>query len=172
LAIRAALNVPGSVDGFVPGKRPPASVPLWLHPEPPMSTARPRQAGSAAPPKPAGKPAASDREGRKRRAERVDMPDAKSPFMLMFRAESLFSWAEFIKADRPLDEDENEDAEKAANDLDYLSIAEGETTAASRIRFDLDLPAEADDDLMLIDGILLPEWDYRKQRLQPDHCRL
>jgi nitric oxide reductase NorD protein len=172
LTIRAALEAPGSVDIFVPGKRPPASVPLWLHPEPPMSTARPRQASSAAPPKPAGKPAASDREGRKRRAERVDMPDAKSPFMLMFRAESLFSWAEFIKADRPLDEDENEDAEKAANDLDYLSVAEGETTAASRIRFDLDLPAEADDDLKLVDGILLPEWDYRKQRLQPDHCRL
>ena len=119
-----------------------------------------------------GKRAAADREGRKRRAERVDMPQANNPFMLLFRAESLFSWAEFIKVDRPLDEDENEHAEKAANDLDFLSIAEGETTAASRMRFDLDLPAEADDDLMLADGILLPEWDYRKQRLQPDHCRL
>lgn len=171
-AIRAALDDPGSVDAFTPGRRPPAPVPLWLHPQPPASTARARQAGDAAPPQPADKRAAADREGRKRRAERVDMPEGKSPFMLMFRAESLFSWAEFIKADRALDEDENEDAEKAANDLDFLSVADGETRAASRIRFDLDLPAEADDDLVLIDGILLPEWDYRKQRLQPAHCRL
>ncbi|HMM46437.1 MAG TPA: VWA domain-containing protein [Thiobacillaceae bacterium] len=171
-AIRAALASPGSIHSFTPGRRPPAPVPLWLHPEPPASTARPRQAGDSAPAEPTEKRAANDREGRKRRAERVDMPDSKSPFMLMFRAESLFSWAEFIKVDRALDEDENEHAEKAANDLDLLSVADGETRAASRIRFDLDLPAEADDDLLLIDGILLPEWDHRKRRMQPDHCRL
>src|SRR5512139_1275422 len=171
-AIRAALDAPGSVEVFAPGRRLPAPVPLWLHPEPPVNPAKPRQAGSTASPQPAGKRASSDREGRKRRAERVDMPEANNPFMLLFRAESLFSWAEFIKANRPLDEDENEHAEKAANDLDVLSIAEGETSAASRVRFDLDLPAEADDDLVLADGILLPEWDYRKQRLQPAHCRL
>jgi nitric oxide reductase NorD protein len=170
-AIRAALDAPGSVDAFVAGKRPPAPVPLWLHPEPPASTARARQAGGAVP-QSGEKRARADREGRKRRAERVDMPEGKAPFMLMFRAESLFSWAEFIKMDRAVDEDENEDAEKAADDLDFLSITEGETTTASRIRFDLDLPAEADDDLKLVDGILLPEWDYRKSRLQPDHCSL
>ncbi len=169
--IRAALDTPGTVDAFTPGRQPPLPVPLWLHPEPPASTARPRQAGNTAPP-PAPKRATPDREARKRRAERVDAPDTKNPFMLMFRAESLFSWAEFIKVDRPLDEDENEDAEKTANDLDILSITEGETQTASRVRFDLDLPGEADDDLRLVDGILLPEWDYRKQRMQPDHCRL
>jgi nitric oxide reductase NorD protein len=45
-------------------------------------------------------------------------------------------------------------------------------TTASRIRFDLDLPSESDDDFVLADGILLPEWHYRKQQLQPAHCRL
>jgi len=171
-AIRAALEAPGSIKRFAAGKRPPAPVPLWLHPEPPASATRARRADGATPPQSGEKRARTDREGRKRRAERVDLPEGKAPFMLMFRAESLFSWAEFIKVDRPLDEDENEDAEKAAEDLDFLSITEGETTTASRIRFDLDLPAEADDDVKLVDGILLPEWDYRKQRLQPDHCSL
>ncbi len=170
-AIRAALDAPGSVERFVAGKRAPDPVPLWLHPEPPASTARARLAGDTTP-QSGEKRARTDREGRKRRAERVDMPEGKAPFMLMFRAESLFSWAEFIKMDRALDEDENEDAEKAADDLDFLSITEGETTSASRIRFDLDLPAEADDDIKLVDGILLPEWDCRKQRLQPEHCSL
>ncbi len=171
-AIRAALTEPGSVDRFVPGKQAPTPVPLWLHPQPPNNPGAQRQAGSAKSPPPAGSKSKADEDGRKRRAERVDMPQAKSPFMLLFRAESLFSWAEFTKVDRPLDEDENEDITKAANDLDILSIAEDDNSTASRVRFDLDLPAEADDDLMLADGILLPEWNYRKQQLQPAHCRL
>src|SRR5574340_1256871 len=87
-AIRAALDAPGSVEVFAPGRRLPAPVPLWLHPEPPVNPAKPRQAGSTASPQPAGKRASSDREGRKRRAERVDMPEANNPFMLLFRAES------------------------------------------------------------------------------------
>src|SRR5690606_19141195 len=41
-----------------------------------------------------------------------------------------------------------------------------------RIRFDLDLPAAAQDDLPLGPGIALPEWDHRKQILLKDYCRL
>ncbi|NDP48616.1 MAG: VWA domain-containing protein [Sulfuriferula multivorans] len=171
MAIRAALTDPGSVECFEPGKLPPAPVALWLHPQPPVATGKQRPANDKPPP-PLNAQSAATRDARKRRAERVDMPQATNPFMLLFRAESLFSWAEFIKVDRPLDEDENEHAEKAANDLDILSIADDDQTAASRVRFDLDLPAEADDDLLLADGILLPEWHYRKQVLQPAHCRL
>ena len=170
-AIRTALTDPGSIETFEPGKQPPAPVSLWLHPQPPVAPGKQRPAVDKPPPPPESKSTAS-RDARKRRAERVDMPQATNPFMLLFRAESLFSWAEFIKVDRPLDEDENEHAEKAANDLDILSIADDDQTAASRVRFDLDLPAEADDDLKLADGILLPEWNYRKLQLQPAHCRL
>ncbi len=170
-AIRAALSNPGSIKTFEAGKQPPAPVSLWLHPQPPVAPGKQRPAVDKPPPPPEDKPNAG-RDARKRRAERVDMPQATNPFMLLFRAESLFSWAEFIKVDRPLDEDENEHAEKAANDLDILSIADDDQTAASRVRFDLDLPAEADDDLVLAGGILLPEWHYRKQHLQPAHCRL
>ncbi len=42
----------------------------------------------------------------------------------------------------------------------------------SRLRFDLDLPAEAEDDLVLDEGILLPEWDWQYRRLQANHCRI
>jgi len=170
--IRAALCHPGSIAHFIPGKNPPAPVPLWLHPEPPVAIGEQRKAAAGVPQQPGGDKAGSDAEARKRRAEAVEMPESSSPFMLLFRAESLFSWAEYVKVNRPLDEDDNDHAVKAANDLDFLSVASDGKTTASRIRFDLDLPAESDDDLVLADGILLPEWDYRKQRLQPDHCRL
>lgn len=171
-AIQAALRTPGSVDAFMPGKKPSAPVPLWLHPEPPAARGELRKRNQGEPQQPEGSKVGKDEEARKRAAERVEMPKPDSPFVLLFRAESLFSWAEFIKVNRDLDEDENEDAAKAANDLDFLSVAHDGKTTASRIRFDLDLPAEADDDLVLADGILLPEWHYRKQQLQPAHCRL
>lgn len=171
-AIRAALVEPGSVNTFIPGKIAPAPVLLWLHPEPvPAATAQ-RKSSQDVPQQPEGSKVKRDEEGRKRKAQSVDMPENKSPFMLLFRAESLFSWAEYVKVDRPLDEDDNDDAAKAANDLDSLTVAQDGKTTTSRIRFDLDLPAEADDDVVLADGILLPEWDWRKQILQPAHSRL
>ena len=46
------------------------------------------------------------------------------------------------------------------------------TYLASRLRFDLDLPSQSCDDQCIGEGILLPEWDYRSQRLQPEHCRM
>lgn len=171
-AIRAALAEPGSVDTFIPGKIAPAPVLLWLHPEPVPAAVAQRKSSQDVPQQPEGSKVKRDEEGRKRQAQSVDMPENKSPFMLLFRAESLFSWAEYVKVDRPLDEDDNDDAAKAANDLDSLTVAQDGKTTTSRIRFDLDLPAEADDDVVLADGILLPEWDWRKQILQPAHSRL
>ncbi|MGV8892099.1 MAG: nitric oxide reductase activation protein NorD [Burkholderiaceae bacterium] len=172
VSIRAALSQPGSVAAFIPGKIPSVPVPLWLHPEPPVALGAQPKPQQGEPQQPEGGKVSADAEARKRRAEAVDMPDNKSPFMLMFRAESLFSWAEYVKVNRPLDEDENDNAAKAANDLDFLSVASDGKTTASRIRFDLDLPGESDDDFVLADGILLPEWDCRKQHLQLAHCRL
>lgn len=171
-AIRMALRNPGSVDAFIPGVKPPAPVPLWLHPEPPQARGEQRKPGQGEPQQPEGGKVDKDAEARKRSAENVDNPKADNPFILLFRAESLFSWAEYVKVNRALDEDDNDDAVKAANDLDFLSVTPDGKTTASRIRFDLDLPAEADDDFVLADGILLPEWHYRKRQLQPDHCRL
>lgn len=169
-SIRLALSDPGSVTQFQAGKKPAAPVLLWLHPNPPQALGQARQAGQNQPQQPEGGSLKKDQEARKRQAENVAMPENKSPFMLLFRAESLFSWAEYIKVDRALDEDENEDADKAANDLDFLSVASDGKTTASRIRFDLDLPGEAEDDLILTEGILYPEWHYRKRLLQPNHC--
>lgn len=170
--LRLALQQPGSVDSYCAGRKPGAPVVLWLHPDPPHALGAPKAASRQQPQQPDSNTGKKDQEARKRRAENVAMPAAKSPFMLLFRAESLFSWAEYVKVDRPLDEDDNDDAQKAANDLDFLSVASDGKTTASRVRFDLDLPAEADDDLLLADGILYPEWHYRKQTLLAEHCRI
>lgn len=173
-AIRAALTEPGSIDKLPRAGRPPHPVHLWLHPTPPLSS--PAPAGRAAP---SGEPqqegdgkSKKSGDSRRRQAERVDMPDNKNPFMLFFRAESIFSWAEYVKVNRPTEDDGDPGTDQAADDLDHLSVAQDGQSVASRLRFDLDLPSEAQDDQPLGAGILLPEWHYKKQMLQPDHCRL
>jgi nitric oxide reductase NorD protein len=111
-------------------------------------------------------------ENRKRhRVERTDMPDGKSG-LLMFRLESLFSWTDYIPVDRTAEDDELGDAERAADDMDTITVARDRKASAHKIRLDLDLPSAEYDDIPIGEGIALPEWDYRKQRLLPDHCRL
>ncbi|HEY6093737.1 MAG TPA: VWA domain-containing protein [Gallionellaceae bacterium] len=171
-AVRTALSNPGSVAQLPPASRPPYPVHLWLHPNPPhiASPSGSNSPASATPQEGDGK---SKRIGdtQRRQAERVDMPDNKNPFMLFFRAESIFGWAEYFKANRATEEDGDSSAD-AANDMDKLSVAQDGKSVASRLKFDLDLPSAAEDDTPLGQGILLPEWHYRKHVLQPEHCRL
>ncbi len=153
-------------------KHAPAPVVLWMHPQPPGKAAAPKKASQHCPEQAENSRVQNDLERRKRQAEQTAMPDNPNPFMLLFRAESLFSWAEYVKVNRALDEDDNPDAQKAADDLDFLSVAHDGKTSSSRIRFDLDLPGEADDDIVIADGILYPEWHHKKNCYLPGHARI
>ena len=173
-AIRQALNEPGSVGPLPASRRPPQPVPMWLYPSPAQidRRTRPYDAENTAqdPDDEHGKTV--DAAQQRQQATREDMPDGKDGFILPFRAESLVSWAEYVKVNRGLDEDPEEDAAKAAPDMDKLAIARDGKTLASRVRFDLDLPSAAADDIPLQSGILLPEWDWKKRTLKKDQCRL
>ena len=150
----------------------PQPVYLWLHPSPPGAaqnvvanqdnTDTPNSAGETVEPE----------EKRRYRAEQVEMPNGNDGLVLD-RFENIFSWAEYIKVDRTTDEDEDLDtAEESAKDLDQLSVARDSKSTAKRIRFDLDLPSAESDDTLVGEGILLPEWDYRKSDLVKDYCLL
>lgn len=175
-AVRAALLQPGSV-AVLPALtfkgRPLQPVPVWLYPLPPQPAAAKRRPRKADQEQEEGESPREEAAANKRyQAERVDMPDNQSPFLFMFRAESLLSWAEYVKVNRALDDDPNPDAGRAAENLDKLSVADDNERVASKVRFDLDLPSAAEDDEPLGPGIALPEWDYRKRELKRDWCRL
>ena len=114
------------------------------------------------------KPPAND--ARRRHARAVDDDRDKAPLMMFFRAESIMSWGEFIKVNRATDDDPDENASNVADDMDVLAVAPDGETAASRVKFDLDLPSAAADDRPLGPGLRLPEWDFRRNALLPDHC--
>ncbi|MDO8958788.1 MAG: nitric oxide reductase [Rhodocyclaceae bacterium] len=173
-AVRQALTDPGSVAALPPltgsKARPLQPVPLWLYPAPPAVA---RGAKLAAMDESEGEqPREARAENKRYRAERVAMPENEAPMILLFRAESLLSWADYLKVNRALDDDENPDAGRAAETLDMLALAESEHRVASKVRFDLDLPAASADDLLLGPGIALPEWDWKRRVMKPDFCRV
>ncbi len=170
-AVRAALTDPGSVSQLPQAKRPPAPVPLWLHPQPPVA------APGVTAPDPDDAQAGDKEKQRelerlRRQAERVKTPDSDRG-LLTVRMENIFTWGEFVNVDRGSeDEDDLDRAESIARDLDRLAVSRDAKRAAATLKFDLDLPAEAEDDLVIGEGVRLPEWDWRRQRLIPDHCRI
>lgn len=172
-ALRQALRQPGSVDGLPPlnslKARPPQPVLLWLIAGDEHQTRPFEDPGEQLPPEGSG-----SRDGGKEahKAEQVDKPDNKAPMLAMFRAESLPTWAEYVRVNRAFDEDEDPNAKDAARDLDQLSLIRDGETAKSRVKFDLDLPSAAEDDTPIGPGISLPEWDYRKEQMLEKHCLL
>ncbi len=170
-AIRQALLNPGTVKQLPHANKAPQPVPLWLHPFPPVPhPGSPRDDEDEQQEK--GKTLNLE-DDKRRRSERTEKPESEDKGLITIRMESLFGWGEFIKLDRASDdEDDLESAANAAQDMEKMSISQDNKPSSGALRFDLDLPAAGNDDLVLSEGILLPEWDYKKQALRSDYCRL
>ncbi|WP_374335306.1 nitric oxide reductase activation protein NorD [Leeia sp.] len=169
MVIQATLLNPEQALPLPASARPPQPVLLWLHPSPPVQHAAAKRPGDA----PAeGEGESRDSKKRRRYRARRDTPDErKNGMLLVFRAESLFTWDEYVRVNRNTDDDDEDNA-AAAEDMDTLTVSHDTQRRASRLKFDLDLPAAAYDDTPLGEGILQPEWDYRRQQLIPAHCRV
>ena len=171
--IQQALLEPGSIDLIGECRFEPEPVLLWLHPSPPQSATH---AGVKAEPvdqqRNSGESKSSEQQ-RKRKAKRKKSENNKGGLLALRYETSLFSIAEMANLDRSEDEDEDlQDTEKNADELDELTVSRDSNSIAKRIRFDLDLPSDAEEDLVIASDHPLPEWDYRKQQLIKDHCNL
>ncbi|MGV7213336.1 VWA domain-containing protein [Bradyrhizobium sp. UFLA05-112] len=103
--------------------------------------------------------------------ERDEDADRRDPFVLN-RFEKILSMAEMVNVNRPADDSEDEDAQKAADDLDEIALGRRSGQPATRLKFDLDLPPEALDASRLNADLTYPEWDYRSGTYLPNHCRV
>lgn len=174
--LRQALQTPGSVAALPP--LPPKAkaaqpVLLWLSGFRDAPRPGSAGAGSGAENAEAGnsKPG-RDTSRQAHRVEREDNAPEKHGMIIPFRAESLLSVAEFIKVKRSTDDEPDDNAADAAANMEHLTLNRDGERVASKVRFDLDLPSAAEDDVVLGEGIPLPEWDYRKDLLREDHVRL
>ena len=174
-AIQQALANPGSIEQLPASKRRVQSVPLWLHPDPPVTGSN-RATDSAADDSARSQQHKQDlRElddlGR-RQAEYVDEPEDNRGLVTV-RMENIFTMGEFVNVDRGSeDEDDIDRAESVARDLDKLAISRNGKASSASLKFDLDLPSASADDVVLNDGLLLPEWDWKSQSLLANRCRV
>ena len=109
----------------------------------------------------------------RRQAERrqTDQSDRGDP-LCFHRFETIFSLAEMVNVNRRVDEDDEDGARQAADDMSDLTIGTNRQRTAARLKLDLDLaPADAEE-TSLASGLTYPEWDWKKQMLRPDHCRV
>ncbi len=145
-----------------------APVWLWLNPSPAERGTSPRRTPDDT--SIAADARASQRDTKRRHATEVDDPQNRAGMMMFFRTESLLSWSEYVRVNRETDDDDDGLALTAANDMQTLAIAPDGKTSAARVKFDLDLPSAAQDDVPVATGIRLPEWNWKKQTLEPDRC--
>jgi nitric oxide reductase NorD protein len=88
------------------------------------------------------------------------------------RFESILSWVESMNLKRSVNDDDDENAQKAAHDQDDITLSKVDKRAATRLRLHLDLsPADADHEA-LASEYTYPEWNRQSRSYMKDHCRV
>lgn len=149
--------------------RPFLPVPLWGEVRPATTQARP--AGGEDDDDPHAGQGPEDSRKRKAKRKALDMPDRDDPLILN-RFEKILSIAEMVNVNRGKEDDDEEDARKAADDLDEIVVSQNSKKASTRLRLDLDLPPDAVVGGALTGRFTYPEWDYRRETMLPNHCQV
>lgn len=156
----SAFKAPLKYRGFLP-------VPLWG--EVAGGAARAERCESEE----MGGGAADARDGKTRKATRQKTEEAqRNDPLCLNRFEKIMAFAEMIDLNRAVDDDDEESAKKAADDLDEIAVGKHQSKPSTKLKFDLDLPPEAVDPTAIIAELTYPEWDYRARSYHPGHCRV
>lgn len=148
------------------GYRPFLPVPLWgemsAPPEGAVSPESDEEGGGGA-----------EGDGKRRRAKRRDNDQTRRDDPLMLnRFEKILGLAEMVNLNRKVEDDDEESARRAAEDLDEISVGQHERKASTKLKLDLDLASEEADVAPLRAEITYPEWDWKRRLYHPDHCRV
>lgn len=143
-------------------------VPFWLHLEAPANGAdaaeETHEAGSA----PAGTATTSRKYGERKDQDQTNRRDS----IIIHRFEAILSWVESMNINRSVDDDEEENAQKAADDQEKIVLSKHDRKAATRLRLHLDLsPTDADHEDLAGEHVY-PEWNHRSRSYMEGHCRV
>ncbi|MFN4156176.1 MAG: nitric oxide reductase activation protein NorD [Paracoccaceae bacterium] len=169
--VRVVLSgetLPDASPGPAPrGYAPFPPLPIWLRLDraAPGQSATPAEEAISAPP---GLATATRKKGRREDNEQANRTDS----FIMHRFESIFSWVESMGLNRATDDDDLENAQKAAEDQDHIALTRHHKRAATRLRLHLDLAPQDADHERLADTFTYPEWNHRARVYMPDHTRV
>lgn len=149
------------------GYRPFMPVPLWPELRLPETSARSEQSTPET-----GGPPQDGKEGvHKARRQKADQAERQDS-LILHRFEAIFSWTEFLNLNRRVDDDDPDNAKKAADDQDEINLGQISKAPATRLKLHLDLAPEDVDRERLSGTYSYPEWDARSGSYLPDHCRV
>ncbi|MBK0326223.1 VWA domain-containing protein [Rhodobacteraceae bacterium F11138] len=163
----------GTLPDLAPGParrdhKPFAPVPIWLRFAVPGTGNAATEDGAdpAAPP-----PNAAHTTRKLGLRKDQDQQNRKDSFII-HRFESILSWVESMNINRSVDDDDDENAQKAADDQDSVTLSKHDRKAATRLRLHLDLsPADADHEA-LAGQHTYAEWNHRTRCYMDNHCRV
>lgn len=160
---------PPAPEGPAPrGYRPFRPVPMW----PELRGFRVSQPSEAA--EPAGEGSRDEDDGgpaRKARRHKTDQAERKDSIIL-YKFEALLSWTQFLNLNRRVEDDDLENARKAAEDQDEIGLGQISKAPATKLKLHLDLAPEDVDRERLSAVHVYPEWNARAGSYMPDHCRV
>ena len=112
-------------------------------------------------------------DGKTMRARRRNSDQAeRRDSLILHKFEAILSWAEFLNLNRRVEDDDIDDAKKAADDQDELNLGQLSKAPAARLKLHLDLSPE-DVNLESVAGKhVYPEWDARRGTYLPAHVRV
>jgi nitric oxide reductase NorD protein len=150
--------------------RPFLPVPLWGE----VVMAPPNGASKAdGPDEEAGRSAAAVDARRRRARRRENDQTRRSDPLLLNRFETIIGMSEMVNLNRAIEDDDENNARKAADDLDEIAIGQHQRRTATRLKLELDLAPAATATAALATGThLYPEWDYARRAYYPRHCRV
>lgn len=168
------IRDPSRLSGSFPapdGYKPHRPVPLWIDIRQ-ASYSAPRQHAESDENSPEG-----ESEERKERDEsrhkatrrKSDNADDRNS-LLLARFEAILSWTEFLNINRRVEDDDEENAKKAKDDMDEIGLADVRDRPNTKLAFDLDMAPEDMARVAASGKILYPEWDCRSNRYIPDYC--
>lgn len=172
--VRAALGgpqaAPARPDARAPrGYLPFLPVPLW-----PEARALAFSAPSEVETMPTTGEAEQGAEGEKAhraRRHKADLADRRDS-LILYKFEALLSWAEFLNVNRRVEDDDFDNAKKAADDQEEIGLGQISKAPATRLKLHLDLAPEDADRDHLSGAFTYPEWDARAGAYLPAHTRV
>ncbi len=142
-----------------------APLPVWLRLDRMAggAAATPAEDSLSAPP---GRATATRKKGNRQDNDQANRTDS----FIMHRFESILSWVESMMLNRATDDDDLQNAQKAAEDHDHITLSRHHKRAATRLRLHLDLAPQDADHERLAARFTYPEWNHRARAYMPDHC--
>ena len=108
------------------------------------------------------------RKARRHATDRVERKDS----IIIYKFEALLSWTQFLNLNRRVEDDDLENAKKAAQDQEEIGLGQISKMPATKLKLHLDLAPEDVDRERIADRIIYPEWETRSGRYLPDHTRV